>query len=92
MAMLASPNGVGVAKLLSEHKDQLGKKWVSRITVWKTDESDKPMMLFHVENVPAGIGAAPGQHERSVDRAFGGDSHLRVDGHDSGYESEDKYG
>ena len=88
MAMLASPNGVGVAKLLSEHKEQLRLKWVSKITVWKTDESDKPMMLCHVEDVPSGIAAEPGQHERSIHRGYGGDSHLRDGGHDPGYESE----
>ncbi|KAF2852926.1 hypothetical protein T440DRAFT_553262 [Plenodomus tracheiphilus IPT5] len=49
-ALLGSPNGSGVAYLLAQHKEQLGHKTVSRITmfhgVWES-----MVLLFHIEDV-----------------------------------------
>jgi hypothetical protein len=49
-----SPNGLGAAYFLVQHKRQLGKKTITKVRVWKWDDSfiGTPNMLFYVEDVP----------------------------------------
>ena len=48
-ALLASPNGRGVAWFLAQHKVQLGHKTISNIRVW--GEEDEVFILFVFEDV-----------------------------------------
>ncbi|KAF2871204.1 hypothetical protein BDV95DRAFT_573486 [Massariosphaeria phaeospora] len=49
MALLASPNGSGVAYLLSQHRAELGHKVVERITVFREHEDVASRnLLFHI--------------------------------------------
>ena len=62
-ALLGSPNGSGVAWLLINHKEQLGKKTVWKITVFRHEgaaEDADPSMLLWLEDVPV---SADGQAE-----------------------------
>lgn len=50
-AILGSPSGTGVAYLLAQHKRQLGKKTISRVTVFADDgksEKRPASLIFHV--------------------------------------------
>ncbi|KAF2728424.1 hypothetical protein EJ04DRAFT_569550 [Polyplosphaeria fusca] len=48
-ALMASPNGYGVAYLLIQHKKQLGKyRKVSKITMYDTRGDDEPSMLLQL--------------------------------------------
>lgn len=57
-AILGSPNGNGVGWLLAQHHAQLGRKAISRVTVFDTQYSGqprgfglvKPHMIFHLED------------------------------------------
>jgi hypothetical protein len=54
-ALLGSPNGLGVGYLLIQHKNSLGMKTISKVTVFQ-DEGKLPWprfpsMVFHVVDV-----------------------------------------
>ncbi|CBX91010.1 hypothetical protein IAQ61_002476 [Plenodomus lingam] len=49
-ALFGSANGIGVAYLLAQHKEQLGHKTVSRITMFR-GEWEPLVLLYHVEDV-----------------------------------------
>jgi hypothetical protein len=63
-AILKSPNGAGVAFLLSIHKDVLGRKTDSKVTVFEDDRASRlrrvdgkekpkpPGLVFHIVDVP----------------------------------------
>ncbi|KAF2013589.1 hypothetical protein BU24DRAFT_464355 [Aaosphaeria arxii CBS 175.79] len=55
-AILGSPNGAGVAFLLSQHKEQLGNKTITKVVVFQ-DEGDAksrpPSLLFYVDDTEA---------------------------------------
>ncbi|CAO2652640.1 Nn.00g009230.m01.CDS01 [Neocucurbitaria sp. VM-36] len=56
-ALLGSPNGATFAYFLMQHKDQLGYKLITKITVIKPEIDDDlafvdPVLVFHVEDVP----------------------------------------
>lgn len=58
-AILATPNGNGVAWFLISHKAQLGQKRVKSVTVFRDisasdDDHSGPDLIFEIENVPAG--------------------------------------
>lgn len=58
MYLLGTPNGVGAAYILVQHKETLGNLKISKITVFEhTGMYPKyPCMLFHVEYVPKARG------------------------------------
>ena len=59
-ALLGSPNGSGVAWLLINHKMQLGKKTIAKITVFRHDgaaEDADPTMLFYLKDIGVEAGA-----------------------------------
>lgn len=54
-AILASPNGSGVAYLLLTHKRQLGRKTIGKVTVFADDGKKQPRppsLIYHVVDVP----------------------------------------
>jgi hypothetical protein len=70
-AILSSPNGAGVAYLLFTHKRKLGRKTISKVTVFADDgkmQSRPPSLIYHVVDAP------PLQSERdkhSIKRSSG---------------------
>ena len=54
-AILGSPNGAVFAWFLIQHKAQLGKKWIPKVTAFIKDGGnvwDGAHLLFYVEAVP----------------------------------------
>ena len=54
-AILSSPNGAGVAYLLFTHKRQLGRKTISKVTVFADDGKKQPRppsLIYHVVDAP----------------------------------------
>ncbi|KAF2243987.1 hypothetical protein BU26DRAFT_569871 [Trematosphaeria pertusa] len=54
-ALLGSPNGAGVAFMLIQHQQQLGRKTIARVTVFQDDGAKQPRppsMVFHVTDAP----------------------------------------
>ncbi|KAH7127228.1 hypothetical protein B0J11DRAFT_579636 [Dendryphion nanum] len=54
-ALLGSPNGLGVAYFLIQHKGTLGVKYVHKIDVFGFDSvlvSNKPILVFHISDSP----------------------------------------
>ncbi|KAF2832660.1 hypothetical protein CC86DRAFT_401412 [Ophiobolus disseminans] len=54
-AILSSPNGAGVAYLLFTHKRQLGRKTMSKVTVFADDGKKQPRppsLVYHVAGAP----------------------------------------
>jgi len=54
-ALLSSPNGAGVAYLLFTHKRQLGRKTISKVTVFADDGKKQPRppsLVYHVVDAP----------------------------------------
>ncbi|BCS25712.1 uncharacterized protein APUU_50423S [Aspergillus puulaauensis] len=48
-ALLATPNGIGVAYFLINHKPELGVKTVEKVQVWRNDDDPKWFnMLFYI--------------------------------------------
>jgi hypothetical protein len=54
-AILSSPNGAGVAYLLFTHKRHLGRKTISKVTVFADDGKKQPRppsLIYHVVDAP----------------------------------------
>ncbi|KAJ4347557.1 Mitochondrial import inner membrane translocase subunit tim8 [Ascochyta clinopodiicola] len=55
-ALLGSLNGIAAAYFLSQHKPQIGAKYVHQINVFQPDEneadSDEPTLIFYVKDAP----------------------------------------
>ncbi|KAF1917613.1 hypothetical protein BDU57DRAFT_537270 [Ampelomyces quisqualis] len=69
-AILSSPNGSGVAYLLLTHKRQLGRKIISKVTVFADDGKKQPRppsLIYHVVDVP--LEEPEGEKEEKVERA-----------------------
>jgi hypothetical protein len=60
-ALLGTPNGSGVAYLLVQHKQELGRKTIEKITVFS--EVRLLMLLFHIVDVEEGTGDAEEETE-----------------------------
>ncbi|KAF2637896.1 hypothetical protein P280DRAFT_85746 [Massarina eburnea CBS 473.64] len=70
-AILGSDNGASFAWFLIQRKAQLGNKWISKVTVFYSDEDfsgNDPHLLFHVEDTPP---LQSGKKASSVLRARG---------------------
>ena len=55
-ALLGSPNGAAFAYFLMQHKAQLGRKTITKVTVFRAETDDEmafvdPNLVFHVEDV-----------------------------------------
>jgi len=75
-ALLGTPNGVGVAWLLIQHKPQLGHKTVEKVTVDCHDNSGMtddgtidPSLVFHIRDV---VAPEPGSGEVDRTKSSGG--------------------
>jgi hypothetical protein len=69
-AILASPNGSGVAYLLLTHKRQLGRKTIGKVTVFGDDGKKQPRppsLIYHVVDVP--LEQPEGEQEGVMERA-----------------------
>lgn len=72
-AILASPNGRGVAWMLLTHREQLGRKRVKSVAVFAQEddpdlETQGPSLYFELEDVPVEVGRT--RPWRGVGRAF----------------------
>jgi len=47
-----TPNGFGQAWLLSEHKEQLGRKYVDSVVVFQYAKSGYWNLIFEIKDVP----------------------------------------
>jgi hypothetical protein len=50
---LGSPNGLAAGYFLAQHKRELGRKYIEKVTVFRADaRGSMPNLLFWVANVP----------------------------------------
>jgi hypothetical protein len=55
-ALLSSPNGAGVAHLLFTHKRHLGRKTISKVTIFADDGKKQPRppsLVYHIQDAPS---------------------------------------
>jgi len=87
LALLGTPNGSGVAWLLTQHVELFGRKMVGKVTLWCDVETapERPNLLFwiedeegvkEVEEGPA-VGEEAGEDAESVEGYFDVDEYRR---------------